>query len=104
MRSSVIWPVSSRPRRLLFRSISPAGWTRLSTTQASTPTSSHSRPRGHSRVFAVNVLAPYLLTALIDRPNRLGYLTSDMQTGGNSTLTDLDWTTRRLSGGTGLAG
>ena len=53
---------------------------------------------GHPRVFAVNVLAPYLLTALIDRPNRLVYLTSDMQAGGNPTLTDLDWTTRRWSG------
>src|SRR6476661_1686773 len=38
---------------------------------------------GHPRVFAVNVLAPYLLTTLIDRPGRLIYLTSDMHAGGN---------------------
>jgi NAD(P)-dependent dehydrogenase (short-subunit alcohol dehydrogenase family) len=29
--------------------------------------------KGHPRVLAVNVLAPYLLTALIDRPDRLIY-------------------------------
>jgi NAD(P)-dependent dehydrogenase (short-subunit alcohol dehydrogenase family) len=53
---------------------------------------------GHPRVFAVNVLAPYLLTTLIDRPGRLIYLTSDMHAGGNPTMTDLDWTTRRWNG------
>ena len=31
---------------------------------------------GHPRVFAVNVLAPYLLTARIRRPARLIYLSS----------------------------
>ena len=54
--------------------------------------------KGHPRVLAVNVLAPYLLTALIDRPDRLIYLTSDMHTGGDATMTDLDWTTRRWNG------
>src|SRR4051812_28718095 len=53
---------------------------------------------GHPRVLAVNVLAPYLLTTLIHRPDRLIYLTSDMQAGGNATLTDLDWTTRSWNG------
>jgi NAD(P)-dependent dehydrogenase (short-subunit alcohol dehydrogenase family) len=53
---------------------------------------------GHPRVLAVNVLAPYLLTTLLDRPDRLIYLTSDMHAGGNPTMTDLDWTTRSWNG------
>ena len=53
---------------------------------------------GHPRVLAVNVLAPYLLTTLIDRPGRLIYLTSDMHAGGKPTMTDLDWTARRWNG------
>jgi NAD(P)-dependent dehydrogenase (short-subunit alcohol dehydrogenase family) len=32
-------------------------------------------------VFAVNVLAPYVLTALIERPDRLVYLSSSMHSG-----------------------
>jgi NAD(P)-dependent dehydrogenase (short-subunit alcohol dehydrogenase family) len=31
-------------------------------------------PDGHARTVAVNTLAPYLLTGLIDRPDRLVYL------------------------------
>ena len=53
---------------------------------------------GHPRVFAVNVLAPYLLTTLIDRPSRLIYLSSGMHTSGRTSLDDLDWTTRRWNG------
>ena len=34
-------------------------------------------------VFAINVLAPYILTALIDRPKRLVYLSSGMHRGAN---------------------
>ena len=37
---------------------------------------------GLEHVFAVNVLAPYLLTALIDPPARLVYLSSGMHRGG----------------------
>ncbi|MFZ0210118.1 MAG: SDR family NAD(P)-dependent oxidoreductase, partial [Roseiarcus sp.] len=33
---------------------------------------------GLPHVFAVNVLAPYILTALIERPDRLVYLSSGM--------------------------
>ncbi|MFD9739652.1 SDR family NAD(P)-dependent oxidoreductase [Umezawaea sp. NPDC059074] len=47
---------------------------------------------GLSLVFAVNVLAPYLLTALVERPDRLVYLTSGMHRGGNPDLGDLQWT------------
>lgn len=37
-------------------------------------------------LFAVNTLAPYILTCLIDKPNRLIYLSSEMQRGGRSKL------------------
>jgi NAD(P)-dependent dehydrogenase (short-subunit alcohol dehydrogenase family) len=40
-------------------------------------------------VMAVNVVAPYLLTALIDRPQRLVYLSSGMHTGGRAQTGDL---------------
>ena len=53
---------------------------------------------GHPRVLAVNVLAPYTLTALIERPARLIYLTSGMHHGGRPSLDDLDWLTRRWNG------
>jgi NAD(P)-dependent dehydrogenase (short-subunit alcohol dehydrogenase family) len=43
---------------------------------------------GLSQLFAVNVLAPYLLTALIDRPDRLVYLSSGMHSGGDASLED----------------
>ena len=55
-------------------------------------------PEGHPRTLAVNALAPYLLTALIERPDRLVYLTSDMHMGGDDSLLDLDWTARRWNG------
>ena len=53
---------------------------------------------GHPRTLAVNTLAPYLLTGLIERPDRLIYLTSDMHVSGDDSLRDLDWTTRRWNG------
>jgi len=59
--------------------------------------SRHPTPEGHARIFAVNVLAPYLLTARIARPARLIYLTSGMHRGGTASLEDLDWTKRRWS-------
>ena len=52
-------------------------------------------PEGHSRTLAVNVLAPYLLTALIQRPDRLVYVTSGMHLGVRSDLADIDWLSRR---------
>ncbi len=52
---------------------------------------------GHAKVLAVNTLGPYLLTALIDRPDRLVYLSSGMHQGGAGSLRDLDWTERRWS-------
>jgi NAD(P)-dependent dehydrogenase (short-subunit alcohol dehydrogenase family) len=52
-------------------------------------------PEGHAKVLAVNTLAPYLLTALIERPERLIYLSSGMHRGGEESLRDIDWTERR---------
>ena len=49
-------------------------------------------------VLAVNVIAPYLLTALIDRPHRLIYLSSGMHRGGRPRLDGLDWSRRRATG------
>jgi NAD(P)-dependent dehydrogenase (short-subunit alcohol dehydrogenase family) len=43
---------------------------------------------GLERVFAVNVLAPYLLTALLTAPGRLVYLSSGMHRGGHASLSD----------------
>jgi NAD(P)-dependent dehydrogenase (short-subunit alcohol dehydrogenase family) len=53
---------------------------------------------GLSHVFAVNVLAPYLLTALITPPERLVYLSSGMHRGGDADLDDLQWTRRSWNG------
>ena len=57
-----------------------------------------STPEGHAHVLAINVLAPYLLTARMHRPGRLVYTTSGMQTGGNPSLRDVDWVERRWDG------
>ena len=53
---------------------------------------------GLSQLFTVNVLAPYLLTALMTRPDRLVYLSSGMARGGDADLSDPQWTDRRWNG------
>jgi NAD(P)-dependent dehydrogenase (short-subunit alcohol dehydrogenase family) len=53
---------------------------------------------GLSHVFAVNSLAPYILTALIRKPKRLVYLSSGMHTGGDPSLEDLAWERRAWVG------
>ncbi len=53
---------------------------------------------GHAHVLAINVLAPYLLTAGMHRPGRIVYMTSGMQKGGSADLSDLDWTRRSWNG------
>jgi NAD(P)-dependent dehydrogenase (short-subunit alcohol dehydrogenase family) len=50
------------------------------------------------RVLPVNVVAPYLLTALIHRPQRLVYLSSSMHRGGRASLTGMDWSGHRATG------
>jgi len=51
-------------------------------------------PEGHAAILAVNTLAPYILTALIERPRRLIYLSSGMHRGGTGALHDIDWIER----------
>ncbi|TQF33669.1 SDR family NAD(P)-dependent oxidoreductase [Bradyrhizobium sp. UNPA324] len=51
-------------------------------------------PEGHAETLAINTLAPYMLTALIQRPGRLVYLSSGLHRGGEGSLDDLDWTKR----------
>jgi NAD(P)-dependent dehydrogenase (short-subunit alcohol dehydrogenase family) len=46
------------------------------------------------QVLPVNIVAPYLLTALIDRPQRLVYLSSSEHLSGRASLTGIDWTGR----------
>jgi NAD(P)-dependent dehydrogenase (short-subunit alcohol dehydrogenase family) len=55
-------------------------------------------PDGRSRLLAINVLAPYLLTALVERPARLVYLTSGMHLHGTPSVDDLDWAGRPWDG------
>jgi NAD(P)-dependent dehydrogenase (short-subunit alcohol dehydrogenase family) len=55
-------------------------------------------PDGHARTLAVNVLAPYCLTAWIAGPTRLIDLSSGMHRTGDRALRDLDWTARRWDG------
>lgn len=53
---------------------------------------------GLPHVFAVNSLAPYILTALIDKPQRLIYLSSGLHRSGDSSLEDLTWEHKSWSG------
>ncbi|WP_205699441.1 SDR family NAD(P)-dependent oxidoreductase [Conexibacter sp. SYSU D00693] len=49
-------------------------------------------------VLPVNVVAPYVLTALVDRPDRLVYLTSGMHRGGRASVEGMDWSGARRTG------
>ena len=53
---------------------------------------------GLSHVFAVNTLAPYILTALIKKPKRLVYLSSGLHRNGDASLNDLAWGRRPWQG------
>jgi NAD(P)-dependent dehydrogenase (short-subunit alcohol dehydrogenase family) len=53
---------------------------------------------GLEHVFATNVLAPYVLTALVNRPKRLVYLSSGMHRSGSPHLTDPQWERRAWNG------
>jgi NAD(P)-dependent dehydrogenase (short-subunit alcohol dehydrogenase family) len=46
------------------------------------------------QVMPVNIVAPYLLTALIDRPQRLIYLSSGAHRSGRASLDGVDWSGR----------
>ena len=58
---------------------------------------------GVPSVFAVNVLAPYILTALIERPERLVYVSSGTHRGVRPRMDDLLWTKRSWSGSSAYA-
>lgn len=58
---------------------------------------------GIPSVFAVNVLAPYILTALIGRPKRLVYVSSGMHRGVHPRMDDLLWTQRAWRGSSAYA-
>ena len=49
------------------------------------------------QVLPVNVVAPYVLTARMERPDRLVYLSSGMHRGGRPRLEGLDWAGVRRS-------
>lgn len=53
---------------------------------------------GLPHVFAVNTLAPYILTALIRKPKRLVYLSSGLHQSGDGSLKDLAWEQRPWRG------
>jgi NAD(P)-dependent dehydrogenase (short-subunit alcohol dehydrogenase family) len=53
---------------------------------------------GLSHLFAINTLAPYVLTALIAKPRRLIYLSSGMHRGAEANLDDLLWQKRSWQG------
>jgi NAD(P)-dependent dehydrogenase (short-subunit alcohol dehydrogenase family) len=49
-------------------------------------------------VLPVNVVAPYVLTASMQRPDRLVYLSSGMHRSGRPRLSGLDWSGSRATG------
>jgi len=53
---------------------------------------------GLPHVFAVNALAPYILTALINKPSRLVYISSGMHHGTDPDFDDLEWKKRPWNG------
>src|SRR5271156_3602718 len=58
---------------------------------------------GLPHVFAINTLSAYVLTALIERPKRLVYLSSGMHHHANANLDDILWKKRRWEGSTAYA-
>jgi NAD(P)-dependent dehydrogenase (short-subunit alcohol dehydrogenase family) len=58
---------------------------------------------GLPHVFAVNTLSAYVLTALIDKPARLVYLSSGMHHHANAHLDDILWRKRRWNGANAYA-
>ena len=53
---------------------------------------------GLPHVFAVNTLAPYVLTALMRKPRRLVWIGSELHRRGNASLEDLLWQRRAWNG------
>jgi NAD(P)-dependent dehydrogenase (short-subunit alcohol dehydrogenase family) len=58
---------------------------------------------GLPHVFAINTLSAYILTALIELPGRLVYLSSGMHHHADANLDDILWNKRRWNGSTAYA-
>ena len=58
---------------------------------------------GLPHVFAINTLSAYILTALIERPKRLIYLSSGLHHQAQANLDDILWKKRRWNGSTAYA-
>ena len=58
---------------------------------------------GLPHVFAINTLAPYVLTAMTERPKRLVYLSSGMHERANANLDDILWRKRKWDGSSAYA-
>jgi NAD(P)-dependent dehydrogenase (short-subunit alcohol dehydrogenase family) len=58
---------------------------------------------GLPHVFATNTLSAYILTALIEKPERLVYLSSGMHHHADANLDDLLWRKRRWNGSAAYA-
>jgi NAD(P)-dependent dehydrogenase (short-subunit alcohol dehydrogenase family) len=63
----------------------------------------HLTADGLPHVFAINTLAAYILTALVERPHRLVYLSSGMHHHADANLDDILWNKRRWNGSTAYA-
>jgi NAD(P)-dependent dehydrogenase (short-subunit alcohol dehydrogenase family) len=53
---------------------------------------------GFAHIFAINSLAPYVLTALMPPPKRLIYISSGLHKEGDPSLYDLNWKDRAWDG------
>jgi NAD(P)-dependent dehydrogenase (short-subunit alcohol dehydrogenase family) len=58
---------------------------------------------GLPHVFAINTLSAYILTAMIERPKRLVYLSSGMHHHADAELEDILWKKRRWNGSAAYA-
>jgi NAD(P)-dependent dehydrogenase (short-subunit alcohol dehydrogenase family) len=58
---------------------------------------------GLPHVFAINTLSAYILTALLERPKRLVYLSSGMHHHADANLDDILWKKRHWNGSTAYA-
>jgi NAD(P)-dependent dehydrogenase (short-subunit alcohol dehydrogenase family) len=63
----------------------------------------HLTADGLPHVFAINTLSAYILTALVERPRRLVYLSSGMHHHADASLDDILWSKRRWNGSTAYA-
>ena len=54
---------------------------------------------GIGQLFAINSLAPYVLTCLMTTPKRLVYTSSTLHSGGDESLKDVTWTSGRTYAG-----